>query len=85
MNVTEQNVVDTNITTGSLNATGITAGNLNVTGSIYQNGAVFGASTTGSGNVCSFRVTGSTTGTTYFKFKNVVTVIKNKQLATKIK
>ena len=49
----------------NLNATGITAGNLNVTGSIYQNGSVFGASTTGSGNACSFRITGSTTGTVF--------------------
>ena len=41
VNVTEQNVVDTNITTGSLNATGITAGNINFTGSLYQNGAAY--------------------------------------------
>ena len=78
VNVTEQNVVDTNITTGSLNATGITAGNINFTGSLTQNGAVFGASTTGSGNVCSFRVTGSTAGTTYFKFMNAGYVSSDK-------
>jgi len=63
--MTERIYTDLRITTGSLNATGITAGNLNVTGSIFQNGAVFGSSTTGSGNVCSFRVTGTTTGTAF--------------------
>ena len=53
VNVTEQNVVDTNITTGSLNATGITAGNINFTGSLYQNGVAYQGSqwTTTSGNV----------------------------------
>ena len=53
VNVTEQNVVDTNITTGSLNATGITAGNINFTGSLYQNGVAYSSSqwTTTSGNV----------------------------------
>ena len=53
VNVTEQNVVDTNITTGTLNATGITAGNINFTGNLYQNGVAYQGSqwTTTSGNV----------------------------------
>ena len=58
VNVTESNVVDTNITAGTLNATGITTGNINFTGNLYQNGSLYSPGATWNG----FNVTASTSG-----------------------